>query len=102
MIFGITGGQICAGRSTFAKYMVEKYNFIMIDVFQEYNKICEKKEESKERLSNQTEGIQNFKEFYSSERREELIEFMNQILNKARADWNSNYVVYPMPLVPEL
>ena len=37
MIFAITGGQICAGRNTFADYLMKKYLFKKIDIFQEYN-----------------------------------------------------------------
>lgn len=36
MIFGLTGGAICAGRSTFAKYLVDGFNFKSIDIFVEY------------------------------------------------------------------
>jgi hypothetical protein len=27
-----------------------------------------------------------------------LMEFINKILNQARADWTNNYVIYPLPL----
>jgi hypothetical protein len=36
MIFGITGGSICAGRSSFSDYLVMKYGFIKIDFFSEF------------------------------------------------------------------
>ena len=39
MIFGIIGGQICAGRDTLASYLVSKYNFKKIDIFQEFCKL---------------------------------------------------------------
>ena len=61
MIFGITGGTICAGRSTFADYLVDKYGFIKIDVFQEYMKTIESVQmeggEAEQPISNSPDGI---------------------------------------------
>lgn len=33
MIFGITGGTICAGRSSLSDYMVEHFGFMKVDIF---------------------------------------------------------------------
>ena len=88
MIFGITGGSICAGRSSFSDYLVQKYGFVKIDFFTEFTQsveIEEVKYEEGEEYTNK--GIESFKHFYSEDQREKLLEFINGILNKCRADW---------------
>lgn len=110
MIFGLTGGLICAGRSSFSDYLVTHFGFKKIDIFQLYiahlkkeGKLEEQKSEDKwTQISNQGAGVHFFTTFYSKENRDTLINFINPILSDCRADWKQNYVVYPLPLVEEL
>mgnify|MGYP006906937801 CR=1 FL=1 len=53
-------------------------------------------------MTNQPLGLKHFTDFYGEENREELIKFISKILDRLRADYTQNYVVYPLPLVDEL
>lgn len=119
MIFGITGGSICAGRNTVASYLVKKYKFKKIDIFKEFLRVhgqiaipktkCTKladyiqnlkvsSSNKNKAISNKQEGIINFFNLFAPENRKALNKFINGILDECRADWKNNYVVYPLPI----
>jgi hypothetical protein len=41
MIFGLTGGTICAGRNSLSDFMVKLFGFQKVDIFQEWQKQLE-------------------------------------------------------------
>ena len=66
------------------------------------NEILNKFKNEEREISNQQQGIINFKNFYSPTNSKTLMEFTNSQLNEARADYNNNYVIYPLPMNEDL